>query len=195
MTPRNRTGSTNRGQICQMQHRTWFQSHKRHPKTDVCPQPFPCNRAATHEDQSCSSKQHQNQQCQNYEGCQVLLSKLQPFKQPSNSNNTILQGSKQSLISGRDRIGGSDHSQIFVKWPQEVCFIGPSRVRVRYNELTQPKWTAGITAIAAEENNPVVQRNMFTYLASILQDTCVFGFKSCLGAHAFILSNLEDQIF
>ena len=34
---------------------------------------------------------------------------------------------------------------------------------------------------------------MFTYLASILQDTCDFGFKSCLGAHALILSNIEDQ--
>ena len=35
---------------------------------------------------------------------------------------------------------------------------------------------------------------MFWYLASILQDTCDFGFKSCLGAHALILLNLEDQI-
>ena len=35
---------------------------------------------------------------------------------------------------------------------------------------------------------------MFTYLASILQDTCDFGFKSCLGTYALILSNLEDQI-
>ena len=35
---------------------------------------------------------------------------------------------------------------------------------------------------------------MFTYLASILLDVCDFGFKSCLGAHALILPNLEDQI-
>ena len=112
------------------------------------------------------------------------------------TNNTVLQRNcnKQSLKSGRDRIGGSDHSGIFEKWPQEACFIGPGRNRVRYDELTQPQWTAGITAIAAEEKNPVVQRNMFTYMASIRQDVCDFGFKSCLGAHALILSNLEDQI-
>ena len=108
------------------------------------------------------------------------------------TNCTVLQG--KALKSGRDRVGGSDHSRIFVKWPQEACFIGPSRIRVRYDELTQPQWTAGITAIAAEEKDPVIQRNMFTYLASILQDTCDFGFKSCLGAHALILSNIEDQI-
>ena len=65
---------------------------------------------------------------------------------------------------------------------------------VRYDELTQAHWIAGITAIAAEEKNTTVQRNMFTYLASILQDVCDFGFKSCLGAHALILSNLEDEI-
>ena len=109
-------------------------------------------------------------------------------------HSTLLQGNKQSVKSGRERIGGSDHNRVYVKWPQEACFIGPSRIRVRYDELTQALWTAGITAIAAKENNPAVQRNMFTYLASILQDVCDFGFKSCLGAHALILSNLEDQI-
>ena len=68
------------------------------------------------------------------------------------------------------------------------------RIRVRYDELTQAQWTAGITAIVAEENNSVVKKNIFSYLASILQDVCDFGFKSCLGAHALILSILEDQL-
>ena len=35
---------------------------------------------------------------------------------------------------------------------------------------------------------------MLTDLASILQDVCDFGFKSCVGSHALVLSNLEDQI-
>ena len=107
-----------------------------------------------------------------------------------NTNSTFLQG-KHSVKSGRVRVGGSDHNRVYIKWPQEACFIGPGRIRVRYDELTQSQWTAGITAIAAEEKIPAVQRNMFTYLASILQDVCNFG--SCLGAHALILSNLEDQ--
>ena len=87
------------------------------------------------------------------------------------------------------KTGGLDHKRVYIKWPQEACFIGPSRIQVRYDELTQAQWTAGINAIATEENNPVVQRNMFSYLASILQDVCDFGFKSCLGAHALILLN------
>ena len=71
-------------------------------------------------------------------------------------------------------------------------FIGPRRIRVRYDELTQAQRTAVINAIASEEKKTVVQRNMFSFLASILQDVCVFGFKSCLGGHALILLNLED---
>ena len=98
-------------------------------------------------------------------------------------NNTILQGNshKLSVKSGSDSVGGSDHNRVYVKGPQEVCFIGPSSIRVRCDELIRAQLTAGITAIAAQENNPVVQKNMFSYLASILQDLCDFGFKSCLG--------------
>ena len=75
-------------------------------------------------------------------------------------NSKLLQG-KQSVKSGRVRLGGSDHNRVYVQWPQEACFIGPSRIRVKYDELTQSQWTAGITATAAEEKNPAVQRNMF----------------------------------
>ena len=83
-----------------------------------------------------------------------------------NMNSTFLQG--KSIKSGWDRIGGSDHNRVYVKWPQEACFIGPGRIRVIYDELTQSQWTAGITAIATEEKIPAVQRNMFTYRASDL---------------------------
>ena len=63
---------------------------------------------------------------------------------------------KHSLKNGLDCIGGADHKRIYVRWPQEACFIGPDR-------------TAGLTTIAAEEPNPVIQKNMFLYLSAILR--------------------------
>ena len=42
--------------------------------------------------------------------------------------------------------------------------IGPDRRRVSYDELTQSQLTAGLTAIAAEERDPAVHMNKFTYL-------------------------------
>ena len=85
-------------------------------------------------------------------------------------------------LSGRDRVGGADYKLIYVKWPQKSVFIGPDRKRVKYDELSQGQWTAGLTAIAAEEPN--VQQNMLTYLASLLQDVCYYGFPEGHSAHA-----------
>ena len=57
--------------------------------------------------------------------------------------------------------------------------------------MTQSQWTAGLTAIAADEPNPAVQRNMFQYLAALYQDMVDFGFNVALGSYAIILSYLE----
>ena len=69
--------------------------------------------------------------------------------------------------SGRDRVGGSDYKLIYIRWPQEAVFIGPERRCVRYDDLNQTQRTAGLTAIAAQEGDPLVQRNMFTYLSAL----------------------------
>ena len=82
------------------------------------------------------------------------------------------------LKTGRDRIGGANHRLIYVKWPQDDVCIGPDRKRVRYDELSQGQWTAGLTAIAAEEPNVAVQKNMLTYLVSLLQDLCNYSFPA-----------------
>ena len=71
-------------------------------------------------------------------------------------------------------------------------FIGPDRKRVRYDELSQAQWTAGLTAIAAEESNVAVQKNMLAYLATLLQDVCDYGFSAGRGAHALVLCFIEE---
>lgn len=94
----------------------------------------------------------------------------------------------KTVKSGRERIGGSDHKLAYIKWPQEAVFIVPVRKRVRYDELSQSQWTAGLTAIAAEEPNSTVQKHMFTYLASLLQDVCDYCCQSRCGAHDLVCS-------
>ena len=100
--------------------------------------------------------------------------------------------SSKILKTGRDRLGGADHKLIYVRWPQEAVFIGPDRERVRYDELSQEQWTAGLTAISAEEPNAAVQKNMLAYLAALLQDVCYYSFPAGRGAHALVLSYMEE---
>ena len=81
---------------------------------------------------------------------------------------------------------------MLVRWPQEAVFICPDRKRVRYDELSQGQWTAGLTAIAAEEPNVAVQKNILKYLASLLQEVCDYSFPVGRGAHALVLSFIEE---
>lgn len=100
--------------------------------------------------------------------------------------------SKRSVRSGRDRTGVDDSRRIYVKWPQEACYIGADRSRVKYDDLTHPQWISGLITIASEECNPKVQINMFKYLSSLQQDVCDFGFLPSKGAHSLILSYIEE---
>lgn len=56
--------------------------------------------------------------------------------------------------------GGANHKLVYVRWPQEALFIDPDRQGVKYDDLFQFQWTAGLSTIAAEERDPVIQRNM-----------------------------------
>ena len=49
-----------------------------------------------------------------------------------------------------------------------------------------------MTAIAADEPNVAVQKNMLAYLASLLQDVCDYSFPAGRGAHALVLSFMEE---
>ena len=62
---------------------------------------------------------------------------------------------------------------------------------VKYEELNQAQWTAGLATMAAQERDTVVQRNMFVFVPSILQDICDYGFAAGRGALALILTMME----
>ena len=98
-----------------------------------------------------------------------------------------------SIKSGRDRVGHPEHTNVLVAWPHQFVYVGPDRKMVRYEELTQGQWTAGLTNMASKEEDPLIQRNMFALIASLLQDVCDYGFIAGRGALALILTTLESS--
>ena len=113
------------------------------------------------------------------------------FSNHSGMPNT--QNANANVKSGRDRVGNPEHANIYVCWPQQCVFIGADRKRVKYEELTQSQWTAGLTTMAAQETNPQIQKNMFLFIASLLQDVCDVGFTVGKGALALILVMMEES--
>ena len=104
-----------------------------------------------------------------------------------------VQNTNANVKSGRDRVGNPEHANIYVCWPQQCVFVGADRKRVKYEELTQSQWTAGLTTMAAQESNPQTQKNMFSFIASLLQDVCDVGFTVGKGALALILVMMEES--
>ena len=86
----------------------------------------------------------------------------------SNYNYGTAQSVNSNIKSGHERVGNPENSNLYVCWLQQCVFIGADRRRVRYEELTQSQWTAGLTTMAAQETNLLIQRNMFTFIASLL---------------------------
>ena len=67
-------------------------------------------------------------------------------------------------------------------------FISPDRQPIKYDDLSQSQWTAGLTAIATVERVPVIQRNMLIYLALLLHDVHDYRFQAGHGEHALVLT-------
>ena len=112
---------------------------------------------------------------------------------PSHSGMSNAHNVNTNIKSGRDRVGNPEHSNVYICWPQQCVFIGADRKRVKYEDLTQSQWTAGLTTMAAQETNPQIQRNMFLFIASLLQDICDVGFAVGRGALALILVMMEES--
>ena len=50
-----------------------------------------------------------------------------------------------------------------------------------------------MTTMAAQETNPQIQRNMFSFISSLLQDVCDVGFAVGRGALALILVMMDES--
>ena len=109
------------------------------------------------------------------------------------SGNVNCIAPSNSIKSGRERVGNPENANVYVCWPQQAVFVGADRQRVRYEDLTQSQWTAGLATMAAQEPNLIIQRNMFVFISSLLQDVCDVGFIIGRGALSLILIMMEES--
>jgi len=111
----------------------------------------------------------------------------------SSGNNLVTSPpSNKRVKSGRDRTGNEGIAKNYVQWPQELCYIGAERRRVKYDDLTLAQWMLGFTSIITQEENPLHRANMCTYLSNISQDIVDIGFHPCKGSHAVLLCSMEE---
>lgn len=71
--------------------------------------------------------------------------------------------------------------------------FSPDRKRHKYDDLSHSQWISGVTTIAAEEADPIIQKNIFKYIATLQQDVCDNWYLAGNGFHALILSYLEER--
>ena len=110
----------------------------------------------------------------------------------SGTENIHVNNLFKQTKSGRERTGNEGVKRNYVPWPQEFCYIGLERKRVRYDDLTQSQWVAGLTKILGNEKDPSVCSNMSEYLGNLFQDVVDMGFTAAKGCHAVILSQMEE---
>ena len=69
----------------------------------------------------------------------------------------------------------------------------PDRKRVKYDELSHQQWVADLVVIQSRQPDPTVCDNMGQYLAELFQDVLDLGYNTAKGAHAVVLSVIEER--
>ena len=80
----------------------------------------------------------------------------------------VVDGGKSintQVESDRERVSGNNHNQRFVSWPQEHMFVGASRQCVKFDNLTQTQFSAGMLAVI--EKSKTQKLRTASYLLSV----------------------------
>ena len=101
-------------------------------------------------------------------------------------------GPARCISSGRDRTGNDGTTRIYIPWPNEHCLIGIERRKVKYDQLNQAQWHAGLMNILEMQKDPLIKQNMSAHIARLSQDVVDCGFAVAKGAHAAVLIAIED---
>ena len=101
-------------------------------------------------------------------------------------------GPARCISSGRDRTGSDGTTRIYIPWPNEHCLIGIERRKVKYDQLNQAQWHAGLMNILEMQRDPLIKQNMSAHVARLSQDVVDCGFAVAKGAHAAVLIAIED---
>jgi hypothetical protein len=103
---------------------------------------------------------------------------------------TVNSNNKKSR--GLTRAGGESSQHVFTEWPHDHVLVGPDQERIFYRDLSLEQWSYGYTSIMERQTDPMVKDNMLTHLKNSFLDTILYGFRKAKGAHAKILTDMED---
>ena len=101
-------------------------------------------------------------------------------------------GPARCISSGRDRTGNDGTIRFNIPWPNEHCLIGIERRKVKYDQLTQAQWHAGLMNILELQKDPLIKQNMSAHIARLSQDVVDCGYTVAKGAHAAVLIAVEE---
>ena len=96
------------------------------------------------------------------------------------------------ISSGRDHTGNDGTTRIYIPWPNEHCLIGIERRKVKYDQLNQAQWHAGLMNILEMQRDPLIKQNMSAHIARLSRDVVDCGFAVAKGAHAACLIAIEE---
>ena len=100
-------------------------------------------------------------------------------------HNTSTYGQDCSVKSKSEK-------KVTVALLQDLAFVGTSRKRPSYEELTMTQWLLGFLRIAEEEMDQIKKQNMYTYLTELMQDAADNSWATAKGAHTVLMYRMQD---
>ena len=102
-----------------------------------------------------------------------------------------LPGNTHKFKSGRFRTSESSVNN-FVRWPHEMVYIGASRKRILYDELTPVQWMLGFLRCLQEQRDTATSQHMLSHGINVLQDAVDVSFPVAKGAYAVTMHEMEE---
>jgi len=127
----------------------------------------------------------------------AVSQRLQAMEQATTNNfgtnGNELLANNVKIKSGRERLRGQDIKRSYVAWPHEFITVGPSCASVKYDDLDQAQFSAGLLSFISSEKDHACQQIKIKYVTQLHHDMCEVGFKTVHACNAMILSRLEEQ--
>ena len=93
---------------------------------------------------------------------------------------------------GRERVPGHEGVVHNIRWPHELVYVGPQLKQVKYDEMNQSQFSAGLLSMANNETDPDIQKAMLAYITELHHDMITIGFPATLSINSSVLSEIEN---